>query len=786
MAVWVNYDEVLSTLIGHGFIISSLEIGRMVRVKVDGHSQKGWYVLHEVNDNNVSALIGSFGYFKGAEKYSEKIKPGNDFKLSKEQVEAMRKQHAEVQKRAQAMREAEAEKASAEATRVWYKYSPEGESDYLKRKGVRAHGLKFSPSGNGSLAVPMKDAKGKVWGLQIIRGKNRGEKMEKEYWPKGLNKKGHFHTLGSLTPQTQVILIGEGYATCATAYQSTDISTVVAFDAGNLQPVAEAVHKAYPHAKILILADDDYLSEGNPGCKYAEAAAISVGGAWMKPEFPTDREGKKLTDFNDLANFPNCNESTVRVQILSKIASLGVVEKAMRDSGALGLSVGRGESRPDAVSVMDIDSLVERFIPIDDGLGETVFDTWTHKLASKKQMLALMPAGARIDDIKRHYLYQTRGAFYLDDVGFDPTEKDARVKLNLWTGWEMQPKAGNCHLLLETLEYLCSQEPNSDDILWWIIKWMAYPLQNPGAKMASALIFHGPQGTGKSLIFRTLAKIYGKYATVIGNSGIEDKFNADWSDSKLFILAEEIATSADKWQIKNELKELITGETVRVRAMHRMAYHQRNHMNIVFNSNEDLPVPIEQDDRRHCVVYTPPALPKSHYTKVLEDLDNGGVEAFYDFLLNVDLTGFTRHTPPPTSGAKQNLVMLSLPSDKRFIKEWTDGTLDLPVCPCKSMSLYKAYLEWCKANGEPRPRPSNQFLGMVNNLTGWQAGLKRVYSTMHYKGEAKPTRIVVPSSDVLDKHGTHKTADKTETQWLTDMIIHFEDKRQNNDDQGDF
>lgn len=782
---YVNYDAVIDTLISHEFDVSQLEIGSMRRVKRGRKSQKGWYIVHGITlDDGQSALIGSFGYFEGAEKFQEKIAPGKEHKLSKEQLEAIRKQHAEATKKAEAQRKAEAERASHEATRAWFKYLPEGESQYFQRKMVRAHGVKFAPSGNGTVAIPMKDTAGKVWGLQIIRGKDRGNKMEKEYWPKGLNKKGHFHTLGSLTPQTKCILIGEGYATCATLFQATEIPTLVAFDAGNLQEVAIATHKAYPRAKILICADDDYLTDGNPGCKKAESAALAVGGAWIKPEFPASREGKKLTDFNDLANFQNCSESTVRVQILDKLNQLGWVYEAASAPRAAAHSTGGGGDRPNAVSVMDIDSLVERFIPIDDGLGETVFDTWTHKLASKKQMLALMPAGAKLDDIKRHYLYQDRGAFYLDDVGFDPTEKDVRVKLNLWTGWEIKPKSGDCTLLLETLEYLCSKEPNSDDLLWWIIKWMAYPLQNPGAKMASAIILHGPQGTGKSLIFRTLAKIYGKYATVIGNSGMEDKFNADWTDSKLFILAEEIATSADKWQIKNELKELITGETVRVRAMHRMAYHQRNHMNIVFNSNEDLPVPIEQDDRRHCVVYTPPALPKEHYTKVLESLDNGGVEAFYQYLLDVDLTGFTRHTQPPQSGAKQNLISLSLPSDKRFIREWLDGGIDLPVCPCKSMSLYAKYVEWCKLNGEFKPRPSNQFLGMVNNLTGWFVDRKRHYENLHYTGKLIQTRIVIPSFQEIEKAGKAKPSDKTETQWITDCIIDFENAK--NGDQDEF
>lgn len=780
---YINYNDVYVTLGAHGFLLDGgLEIGTMQRVKRSGRSQKGWYVVHAITlDDGSQSLVGSFGYWEGAEKYSEKISPGRGLGLNKDQVEAIKAQHREAVKKADAIRKAEAEKASVTATQAFHQYINEGESSYLTRKGVRAHGLKFSPSGNGTIAIPMRDTKGKIWGLQIIRGKDRGGKLEKEYWPKGLDKKGHYHTLGSINHQTKIALLGEGYATMATNYQASGIPCAVAFDAGNLVAVALALHKEFPRLKILVCADDDYLTDGNPGCKNAEAAAVAIGncGAWIKPLFPSSREEKKLTDFNDLANFPNCSESTVMVQIEDAIQSLGWGNAD--PLGGAALSHGGGGGRRNAVSVMTLDALIERYIPIDDGTGKTVYDTWTNKLVSRDQMIALMPPGLKFDDIKRHPIYLARGAYYLDDVGFDPTGYDVDVKLNLFTGWPMQPKPGGCEKLLETLEWLCSKEANSDDLLWFIIKWMAYPLQNPGAKMASAVILHGPQGTGKSLIFRTLAKIYGKYATVIGNSGIEDKFNADWSDSKLFILAEEIATSNDKWQIKNELKELITGETVRVRAMHRMAYHQKNHMNVAFLSNEDLPIPIEEDDRRHCVVYTPPKLPEQHYADVLEELDNGGVEAFYDYLMKVDLTGFTRHTKPPASLAKTNLINLSMSGDRRFINEWVAGLTHWPVCPCKSQDLYDAYRSWCQQKGERSIRPQNQFLGMVNNLTGWRTGVKRIYTNLlpeNQKGtNAVQKSLVIPPDEHLEKSGWLKPPDQTETVWLTEGVFEFKNAK---------
>jgi putative DNA primase/helicase len=98
----------------------------------------------------------------------------------------------------------------------------------------------------------------------------------------------------------------------------------------------------------------------------------------------------------------------------------------------------------------------------DDGTGKYVWDSWTNKIAHREQMICLLPAGVRGDDIKRHPAYIERGAYYLDQVGFDPTEKDRAVKLNTWRGWPMEPRQGCCERILEPVaRVLCT----------WIFPW---------------------------------------------------------------------------------------------------------------------------------------------------------------------------------------------------------------------------------------------------------------------------------------------------------------------------
>ena len=71
----------------------------------------------------------------------------------------------------------------------------------------------------------------------------------------------------------------------------------VAFNTGNLKPVAEAIRKKYPRTELVLAADNDHATEGNPGITKGKEAAKAVGALLAAP----DLSGDEGTDFNDLA-----------------------------------------------------------------------------------------------------------------------------------------------------------------------------------------------------------------------------------------------------------------------------------------------------------------------------------------------------------------------------------------------------------------------------------------------------------------------------------------------------
>lgn len=816
----LNYDDVERQLEAAGLVLKdSLQVGtpRPVRCRVEGHDKerRGWYRLYEMPlDSGDSLLVGSYGIWQGNDNGSTKVelpKLGRE-RLTDAQAQALRDRMKQDRAAAAAELARQHERAAAKAAAGWAQCSREaGANAYLQRKGFAAgqlFGARLSPQGN--LVIPLADARGRVWGLQVVYSDpaiKQRKGRDKDYWPTGLAKQGHFHIIG-LIGRGSVVLLCEGFATGASLHAATGLPVVIAFDAGNLLPVAKALAAAHKGLRTLVCADDDWLQKcracgqltpvdasptcahcgqehkvDNPGVTAASAAAMAVGGAWVRPEFPTQRpaDRKGATDFNDLHNDPAGGLTLVARQIEAVLAQQGWPVAGATRASAPPAPQGGGEGgssgRRQAVSVMGLDDLVERFIPLDDGTGEFLFDTWTNKIARIGQAVRLLHKGVRWDDVKAHPEWIRRGAFYMDQVGFDPSGRDHGVKLNTWQGWPIEPapegqgEAG-CRKLLALLRYLCGED-NGDEVYWWMLRWLAYPLQNPGAKMASAIIMHGPQGTGKSTFFQTYARIFGDYATVLNQRGLEDKFNSDWTDSKLFLLAEEVVTRQEMWHIKNELKELVTGDWVRVNTKQVAAYRQRNQINLIFLSNEGMPLPLDNDDRRHLVVWTPPQREPAYYDAVNAEIDAGGIAALYRYLLDLDLEDFHPKKRPPGTQAKAELIQVSKTSELRFVDEWTGRELPLPLCPCVALDLYSAYVSWCKFNGEKFPRASNQFLNLVGRLVGWEKAKKRIRPGGIPL--AKQASIVIPSPEALQRGDATQPADEQEPVWLGDWCAKFAD-----------
>jgi len=250
--------------------------------------------------------------------------------------------------------------------------------------------------------------------------------------------------------------------------------------------------------------------------------------------------------------------------------------------------------------MLSVSEGAEIFVQIYGSKG-TFFDCAEHALIPKQDVLDRLPDhGYR--DLKTH---PNRRLARLCEVGFDPVESDPAITCNLWGGWPTTPDdRGSCDKQLDLLEYMCSADDHPRDVFRWVLSWLAYPIQHPGSKLKTALVVHGPQGGGKNQLFEAVMAIYGEYGRIIDQPTIEDRFN-DWASRKLFMICDEVVSRNDLYHVKNRLKAIVTGDWIRINPKNVAAHDERNHVNLVFMSNETMPLLLEGDDRRHTVIWTP-------------------------------------------------------------------------------------------------------------------------------------------------------------------------------------
>jgi putative DNA primase/helicase len=345
---------------------------------------------------------------------------------------------------------------------------------------------------------------------------------------------------------------------------------------------------------------------------------------------------------------------------------------------------------------------------------ETVWDGIGQQVMS----LGAVRADYTADITARWQEHSQRKTIEARNLVFDPTQvADPVTHVNIFLGWPLVPKEGAQLVdpILALLESLCSAEDKVGECVDWILRWLAYPLQHPGAKMQTALLMFGEkQGTGKSLFFQdVMAPIYGDYGTVASQHQLESSFTA-WRSRKLFVLFEEVLSRDDKYSHNGTLKYMVTGKQMSINQKNLPERTERNHMNAVFLSNEPQPIPIELEDRRFMVIEARKKQAAEFYARVKASIDAGGLEAFYHFLLNFPLADFDEHTKPPMTLAKERVIEFGLSGWMSFHRAWKDGYLDAPHCTCLSEDLYKIYKRWCDKSGE-KPLSLTKFSGLVGS-----------------------------------------------------------------------
>ena len=805
------------------------------RIHRYGKKKRAWYILHEfVARNGARYVAGAFGEWGRLE--SQKVE--SDYTgMPPDERERLQRSQQELEQREREKRAARAALAAGRALAQWKSARAKGESPYLKRKGVDGDtGLRFFT--DGTLLVPMvrydvseadaadpaPDAPRRLVGLQKISPD--GEKR----FNKGMLKDGAACRLGPKAKDGQPILIAEGVATALTirAALARELPVFVAFDAGNLAPVARILRKLFPSSPILFCADDDaYLeaqfnarlledygvttpyrvSDGavqlaavltnigtvdvrsewtedangvrgligaviadgntrpfafaNAGLTKAWAAAAEVGNAFVCwPQFVAREPGPdplvpRLTDFNDL----QAAESIEVVTTQLRLALSGLAQSA---AAVLPRDAAAPKSGQRTPADDDEDERAYGRLKIIFGRYTLIYpsdEAFDHDLGEIVKIAHIRAAfGKRLVD--RWLASPKRALVNKTDVVFDPTGAADRTpgKVNLFRGWELAPRVdASCEKLLDLLRYLCGERDQEiAPVTDWVLNWLAYPLQYPGAKMDTAVVMFGKEGSGKNLFGSAMRDIYGTHGCFITQRQLESQFNT-WASAKLFVIANEVVTRQDMTHYIGYLKTLITENEIHINPKNVAERLEANHMNLTFFSNEFQPLKISPEDRRYMVIQTPPKLDKAFYRDVADEIAAGGAAALYRFLLDRDLDGFNTHTDAIETAAKRELAQLGLssaqlyqqylypaPRDRPDDPPDEVGELGLPYCPALTEDVYAGYLFFCRRYGEKMPLRINRFVPEFRSMNGVREARMRVLDpTRPLTGDARQRRIFI-------------------------------------------
>lgn len=161
------------------------------------------------------------------------------------------------------------------------------------------------------------------------------------------------------------------------------------------------------------------------------------------------------------------------------------------------------------------------------------------------------------------------------------------------------------HAFAKHLEAFCG---GRQEVYSFMLAWMAFNVQNPGVKVRFAPILKGVQGDGKSLLTSVLGAAMGeRNVASVGPSVVMNSGGfTDWAHGACVIGMEELKMEGkNRYVIANAFKDNITNSRVTINRKGKGLLPIVNISNFIAYTNFPDAVPLEDNDRRWYVVFSP-------------------------------------------------------------------------------------------------------------------------------------------------------------------------------------
>lgn len=208
------------------------------------------------------------------------------------------------------------------------------------------------------------------------------------------------------------------------------------------------------------------------------------------------------------------------------------------------------------------------------------------------------------------------------------------------------PLPPHCCNISGLLMHMCDGDR---DLHRWVLRWLALPLRQPGAKMATCLAFNGSDTRSMELLVEiVITSLYGHRAREITADDLLHIVNPWASGARLVVVQGGVFNRVPL----NQLKALVGGSHVWINERSKPERAEANEANYIYLSSLADFLPVSVSSRRFTLIETPPAPGARFHRAVIDEIENGGIEAFRQYLLkDLDMAEFNTTTRPPTSSS---------------------------------------------------------------------------------------------------------------------------------------
>jgi hypothetical protein len=255
--------------------------------------------------------------------------------------------------------------------------------------------------------------------------------------------------------------------------------------------------------------------------------------------------------------------------------------------------------------------------------------------------------------------------------------------LNLWRGWGFsKPRPGDWSLIRKHIKTVLAD--NNPEFAEYIICWIAWAIQNPDKRAEVALVLIGEKGAGKGTLVRILELIFGHHCYQVSSTDeVVGRFNAHLEDCILYV-CDEAYWTGDKRAV-GKLQTDITEPTIVIERKGVDRYRVRNMLHHLMLAEPGWVIPAGRYERRYAAISVSKARlgDKAYFTALYAEIENGGAEAMFHDLLELDLGDWHPRQIPECllkGSALQKQQILTLPATEQWYIELLHcGRLPLPV-----------------------------------------------------------------------------------------------------------